>query len=185
MVFISFLRGINVTGNHMVKMEALRRAYERQGFKPVKTLINSGNVVFAARAMDEKKLASKIEGEIEREFGFRPAVMLRTTEELRTIVEANPFNGRDGIHPSKLVVMFLCAECAPDAAKKVRALTGFPEEVHVVGRELFVYFPNGQGKATLKQDAIDRALGAKTTARNWNTTTKLLALAEEMERAVR
>src|SRR5258707_10026031 len=106
-VIVSMLRGVNVGGNHKVKMEALRALYESLGFTGVQTYIQSGNVVFRTRATGLAALGKKIEDGIEGAFGFRPAVILRTAEELRAAIAGCPFAAREGMEPGKLLVTFL------------------------------------------------------------------------------
>ncbi len=180
-VYISLLRGINVGGNNLVKMEALRALYEKLKFRDVVSYVQSGNVVFRAAEADRARIAGKIEDAIERTFGHRPHVMLRTTAELRDVVARNPFAGREGIEPAKLVVTFLAGEPSDEARVKLEALPKTAEEMHLHLRELFTYFPNGMGQSKLSLPAVDRALKVPGTARNWNTVSKLLAIAEGLE----
>src|SRR5579864_1317366 len=109
-VAISMLRGINVGGHKIVKMESLRAMYESLGLRDAQTYVQSGNVVFRTAARDLAPLAKRIESKIEQTFGFRPGVMLRTSSELREVIRRNPFAKRKGIEPGKLLVTFLAAE---------------------------------------------------------------------------
>src|SRR5436309_15835190 len=122
-VIVSMLRGVNVGGNHKIKMEALRALYESLGFSDVQTYIQSGNVVFRTKATGLAALGKKIEDGIEAQFGFRPAVILRTMEELRTAIAGCPFAGREGMEPGKLLVTFLSAAPKEEARVKVGGLT--------------------------------------------------------------
>jgi uncharacterized protein (DUF1697 family) len=179
MVVISLLRAVNVGGHSKMKMETLRSVYESLGFTNVRTYVQSGNVVCASRPKDLRKLAAQIEEAIDREFGFRPDVILRSVDELREVVAKNPFADRDGIEPGKLAVNFLSAEPSEEARAKVLAIKADPEELRFEGKHLFIYFPNGMGRTKLPLATIGRALKVSSTARNWNTVTKLLAMAEE------
>lgn len=181
MVYISLLRGINVGGNNLVKMEALRALYEKLKFRDVVSYVQSGNVVFRAAETNRARIADRIEDAIEGEFGHRPRVVLRTTAELRDLMARNPFARRAGIEPGKLVVTFLAGELPDEARVKLESLPKTPEEMHLHVRELFTYFPNGMGQSKLSLAAVDRALKIPGTARNWNTVSKLLALAEGLE----
>jgi len=179
-VYISLLRGVNVGGNNMVKMEALRALYAKLKFRDAASYVQSGNVVFRAAGSDAEAIGRQIEGAIERTFGIRPRVVLRTTEELRAVIARNPFAGRSGIEPSKLLVTFLAGKPSDEARAKWATLHTPPEEMHLHERELFTYFPNGISNSKLKLPAVDRALEIPGTARNWNTVTKLLAMAEAL-----
>jgi uncharacterized protein (DUF1697 family) len=172
------LRGVNVGGHNMIKMDALRALYESLKLRNPQTYIQSGNIVFQTEASDLPKLAKKIEDAIKRQFGFRPPVILRTASELRDAIARNPFEKRPGIDPAKLLVAFLTADPAPEARYKLLAIECEPEELRFSGRELYIYFPNGQGRAALKWAHVDKALKLAYTGRNWNSVTKLLEIAE-------
>lgn len=180
-VAIALLRGINVGGHHKIRMDLLRDLCGTAGMRDAETYIQSGNVVFRADARELSKLGGRLESAIEKAVGFRPAVILRTLGDFRAVLANNPFAGREGIEPAKLAVTFLDAE--PDAASR-RALDKVetdPEEIHLVGRELFVYFPEGMGRSKLPVGALEKAMKIAGTTRNWNTVTKLAAMAEALD----
>ena len=183
-VLISMLRGVNVTGYNKIPMEALRQLYESLGLRAAQTYIQSGNVVFKSNAKDLSTLAKRIEDAIEKKFSFRPAVTLRTTAELKSVIARNPFAKRREIEPAKLQVHFFLTT-SPGAemlSEITRLKSGHPEEIVFGSRELYIYFPDGQGRSKL-WPALDRALKKSATGRNWNTVTKLLAMAEKLEGA--
>src|SRR5215472_787885 len=101
-VLISMLRGVNVGAHNRIKMDALRSTYEQLKLEDVQTYVQSGNVIFRTKEKNTAKLAKTIQDAIERKFGFRPDVILRTTEELRKTIAANPFQTRCDIEPGKL-----------------------------------------------------------------------------------
>jgi uncharacterized protein (DUF1697 family) len=178
---ISLLRGVNVVGRNQIKMDALRALYESLKFTGCQTYINSGNVVFCTRERNLAALPERVEKAIERKFGFRPSVIHRTAGEMRDVIAQNPFVKRRNIDPSKLLVGFLARDPGPEACAKLRAIATGPEEVHFAPRELYIYFPNGVGRADLPWSTIDRCMKIPITGRNWNTVTKLLAMAEKLE----
>src|SRR5271169_5370505 len=90
-VVISMLRGVNVGGHNKIKMDALRTLYESLGLRDPQTFIQSGNVIFRTEEHDLVRLARRIEDAIERRFGFRPNVIVRTASELRDVIARNPF----------------------------------------------------------------------------------------------
>src|ERR1700704_894959 len=98
-VIISMLRGVNVGGHNMIKMDALRALYESLGLRDAQTYVQSGNVVFRTQGRDLALIWKKIENGIERTFGFRPSVIVRTDSEMRDVIARNPFANRDGIEP--------------------------------------------------------------------------------------
>ncbi len=176
-------RGLNLGSHRRIKMDDLRSVYESLKFRDVRTYVQSGNVVCATDERDLERLAARIERAFEKKFGFQSDVALRTTRDLRQVMAKNPFAKRDGIEPAKLVVTFLTADPGDAARARVRAIPVGPEELFVQGRELYVYFPNGQGRSKLPTAAIERALGVSGTARNWNSVTALLEMAEALEGA--
>lgn len=179
-VAVSLLRGINVGGHNLVRMETLRAIHEGLGCESVRSYVQSGNVVFRAGKRGHSALAGSIADAIERGHGFRPEVVVRTANELRDAIARNPFAGRNGIEPAKLLVMFLAESPAPGALEKLAAAYRGPEEFHLRGRELYIYFPDGQGRSKLTIALIEKNLKTTGTGRNWNTVTKLLAMAEEL-----
>jgi|SRR5438874_6223969 uncharacterized protein (DUF1697 family) len=180
-VIISMLRGVNVGGHNQIRMEALRTLYEQLGMEEPRTYVQSGNVVFRTKERDLQKLRKLLEDGIERSFGFRPDVILRTIPELRKAIANNPFATRKGIDPGKLLVTFLASDPNPEARKKVLAMETDPEELRIAGREVYIYFPNGAGRSKLAWAAIAKSLGTTGTGRNWTSVTKLLELAEKLE----
>lgn len=184
-VLIFLVRGINVGGNRMLKMEALRAICETLGLADVRAYIQSGNVVCRSDGREPHQLSKQIEESIENLAGFRPNVVARTAAELRSVIQRNPFTGRSDVAPSKLGVTFLGA--APDAAarEKALAMSVGGDELRMDGREMYIHYPNGMGKSKLPMAAIERTLKTPATTRNWNTVEKLMAMAEDTLRAGR
>ncbi|HXT23358.1 MAG TPA: DUF1697 domain-containing protein [Candidatus Eisenbacteria bacterium] len=180
-VLISFLRAINVGGHAKIKMDALRDLYASLKFQEPQTYVQSGNVIFKTDQRNLALVASRIQQTIEKKFACRPEIIVRTVSELRAVVSKNPFAKRNGIEPNKLHVSFLAANPAKDAQKSLAALAIQPEELHLMGRELFIYFPNGMGRSKLPWARVDKALQTAGTWRNWNSVTKILEIAERLE----
>ena len=177
---ICLVRGVNVLGRNQIKMDALRALCVSLKLCNPQTYIQSGNVVFQAKQGDPAKLAARIESAIEKKHGFRPDVVLRTASEMRDVIARNPFANRDGIEPSKLIVTFLATEPKAETRTALLALQPDPEEMHMNAREIYVYFPDGMGRSKFAA-LLARKLKNKGTARNWNTTMKLLEMAEKLE----
>ena len=182
-VIISMLRGVNVGGHNRIKMDELRAVYQSLGLRDAQTYIQSGNVVCRADKRDLATVCTRIEKGIERNFGFRPGVIVRTATELREVIVRNPFAKRSGIDASRLLVSFLASSPAADALDKVLKIKCKPEELRVSGRELFIYFPNGMARPKLSLATVERTLKISSTGRNWNTVRKLLEMAEALEAA--
>lgn len=181
-VMICMLRGVNLGGHNLIKMDALRALCESVGFCQPTTYVQSGNVVFLTKERNELRMAKRLEDVIEDKVGFRPRVILRTPAEMRDVIARNPFASRKGLEPAKLLVSFMANELSPEACEAVLKIKVGPEEVKINGRELYIYFPDGQGQSKLPA-LLDRAQQKTATGRNWNTVTKLLEMAEKLESA--
>lgn len=167
---IALLRGINVGGNKKVEMARLRALMEELGYRDVRTFLNSGNVVFSGPRRSEKQL----EAAIAKTFGFDVPVVLRLRDEIADIVQANPL--RDvASDPAKYLVVF----CAAEASTNLDPADFAPEISHVRGREVYLWTPGGIRDSPLAKLLANKSLGAKSTARNWRTVEKLLALADD------
>ncbi|CAG0978557.1 hypothetical protein PHYC_01638 [Phycisphaerales bacterium] len=178
-IAIALIRGINVGGKHKLPMDLLRSLCEDLGLRDVRTLIQSGNVVFRCRDGAAPGAASNLEAAIENRCGFRPSVVVRDHDELRRVLKASPFEDHEALDPSRLLVMFLADDPQRGARKALAAFGPTPERIALRGREAFLYFPNGIARSKLSMSAVEKALGVPATCRNWNTLKRLEALASE------
>jgi uncharacterized protein (DUF1697 family) len=164
--YVALLRGINVSGRNKIAMNDLRAAFETLGHTHVRTYIQSGNVVFAAKAGATARLESAIGKGIATAFGLDVAVLVRTRAELATALKRNPF-GADAY------VTFLDAVPARARVAGLDPAPYAPDEFAVRGREVFVRCPNGYGRTKINNAFFERKLAAKATTRNWKTVTTL------------
>ncbi len=173
--YVALLRGINVGGRQKLKMADLRALLSGLGYTNVATLLQSGNAVFTASDGPPETFAAEIQDRIATELGLTVTVMVRPVDDLRRIVEQIPFEVRD---PSKCAIAFLSSPVDRARIEALDHASFAPEELVAGERELYLYFPDGMGRSKLlpilSRDTFDPA-----TVRNWNTTTKLLDLAEE------
>ena len=182
-VLISMLRGVNVGPHNRIKMEDLRAVYRRLGFEDPQTYVQSGNVIFRTKEKDLHQIPIRIQDAIEKKFKFRPEVIVRTANDLRKVIAATPFADRPALEPGKILVTFLSEAPAREAHGAFERFRDYPEEVHLKGAELYIYFPNGAGKSKLPWSSVEKLLKVTGTARNWNSVTKMLSIAEEMEKS--
>jgi uncharacterized protein (DUF1697 family) len=175
---IAMLRAVNLGSHNRVKMDALCALCTSLKLSDPQTYVQSGNVVFRTSERDVARVAKRIGDGIEREFGFRTDVIVRTLEEMRTVVARNPFAKRRGIEPNKLIVLFFGAQPGQEASERVQNIKAAGEELRLDGRELYIYFPNEMGRSKVSTPAIERMLKTPGTGRNWNSVTKLLEIAE-------
>ena len=174
--YIAILRGINITGHKIIRMEELRASFEALGFRRVKTYVQSGNVIF-----DDGKganLAGQIEKKILADFGFKVPVLVKTPGEMARVIRDNPFPKAAGSDDSKLYVTFLSAPAPPTAEKALQGLAIGQERFHVGHRAIYLCCPIGYGKTKLSNTAIEKKLGVVATTRNWRSVNALLALAQ-------
>jgi len=182
-ILISMLRGVNVGPHNRIKMDELRSLYKSLGLEDPRTYVQSGNVIFRTKEKNLVQLASQIQDAIEKKCKFRPGVILRRTNEFRKAIAATPFADRPELEPGKILVTFLADEPPKETHANLAKFEEYPEELHLKGRELYIYFPNGAGKSKLPWSSVEKFLKVTGTARNWNSVTKMLAMAEEMERS--
>ena len=174
------LRGVNLGPHNRIKMDALRSVYESLKLEEPRTYVQSGNVIFRTKEKNLAKLAVKIQDAIEKKFKCRPDVILRTTDEVKKAIAATPFADRPHLEPGKILVTFLAAEPPREAEANLAKFKDYPEELHLRGREMYIYFPNGAGRSKLPWSSVEKLLKVTGTARNWNSVTKMLAMAEEI-----
>ena len=174
-VWIALLRGLNL-GRRTIPMPALRALVEAGGGEQVSTYIQSGNVVFAHRGRGAAKLSRDLEQRITDSTGLDVPVLLRTKAELDAVVARNPYQDDD---PTKVHVLFLEGEPAKDALAAIDSGAFAPEELTLIGQEIYYHLPAGMGRAQLppavaklRDPAIRRA-----SARNWRTVTVLADMA--------
>jgi uncharacterized protein (DUF1697 family) len=178
---IAMLRSVNLPGHQKVNMQALKTLCTSLGLRDVQTYIQSGNLVFRDQDEDPVALAQRLEESMEGSFGFRPAVIVRTASELRKVIAKNPFAGRKEVEPSKLLVVFMNSAPTKQARDKLLAIPCDPEELHINGREVYIYYPDGMARPKIPLIRMEKALQCSSTGRNWNTVNKLLAMAEALE----
>ena len=178
-IYIALLRGINVGGHKKVPMNQLRVMFEGLGFKQVRTYIQSGNVIFEAIKSSPADLSLQIEKKILAEFGFPSSVITRAREEMGKAIQNNPFVKESRLDPAKVYVAFLSHAPKAEAVKKLEALASKSEQLRHSGREIYLYYRDGMGRAKLTGSVLEKALAVIATARNWNTVNKLYELAQE------
>jgi uncharacterized protein (DUF1697 family) len=174
--YIAFLRGVNVGGNKKLKMDALKSLCDSLGFSGAKTYLQSGNVVFKT---DEKKPAATLEAALEKKLTLQSRVIVRTAAELKKIIARNPFDVAQR-NPSRLLVVFLDGKPAAKAKDALLAACGPHDELQMSGEEIYLYCGDGISQTKVFLLLNEKTLGVTSTARNWNTVTKLLEVAEEV-----
>lgn len=171
--YISLLRGINVSGQRKIKMDDLKILFESLNFKNVRTYIQSGNVVFEDNNTDYGLLYKIIEDKILKEFGLEVPVIMRNQDQLKVILRDNPFLTRGNIEKSALYVTFLQDYPNDGVLDKINAVSFAPDEFRLIGKEVYLFCPNGYGRTKLNNSFFENKLKLKATTRNWRTINEL------------
>jgi uncharacterized protein (DUF1697 family) len=175
-VKVSFLRGVNMAGHCSMKMADLLTLYKKLGFKDAVTYIQSGNVVFTSDN-DVEKTGSDIGEAILKKFDYNVAVMIRTAEEIQKINNLNPYLQLKDFDPAKSSVIFLLNEPDSNQLARVADINYPPDSFKIIGREIFIYCPNGFGRTKLYTNFFENKMKVTGTARNWKTLTAIQEIA--------
>jgi uncharacterized protein (DUF1697 family) len=177
--YIALLRGINLGGHKIVKMEQLRKTFADIGFEDVKTYIQSGNVVFKSSRQSCESLAKRIEEKVLSQFGFPAATVVKTAEEIGAVIKNNPLLKEKGIDVAKLHVTFL--SCAPEKSlvKTLDAFTAAPDKFRCSSQAIYLHCPNGYHETKLGNNVLMKMLKVGTTTRNWKTVNQLYEMSFE------
>ena len=174
--YIALLRGINVSGQKMIKMEELKRVLASLNFNNVRTYIQSGNILFETEKSDPAELAKMIAEKISVHFKFEVPVVIRTLTDLEKISNNNPFLEKRNEHIEKLHVTFFPGEPDPVHLNKIEKNSFLPDEFVMSGKEIFLFCPNGYGRTKLTNQFFESKLKLTATTRNWKTVEMLLKL---------
>ena len=174
MTYFAFLKGVNVTGHRIIKMVELKAMFEDMGFKNVRTFIQSGNVVFESPAKAEA-LKKKIESGLKKSFGYDVNVIIRSKTEMDKIIKEYPFSKVKGHVDCKITVGYLEAPPGKELIKELEKFNNDKEIFHIKGNNLYhLVRGNFSDSQFFKKNVVEKTLKIICTARNWNTTNKIL-----------
>ena len=174
---MALLRGVNLGANRRLAMADLRKWLGDLGYGQVRTHLQSGNAVFTSDK-PAATVAREIEERIGQETGSSVPCLIRTNEELRKVLDADPFAGV-ATDPARYVVAFLSDRPAKPRLATLDPAAFEPERWHIGDREIYLWHPNGIHDSKLSRELSERNLGVVATARNWNTVRKLAELSVE------
>jgi uncharacterized protein (DUF1697 family) len=169
-----------MTGHNSIKMTELSVLYNNLGFTDAETYIQSGNVIFSSS--DEfpvVNISLDLERAILERFSYDVPVLIRTVEEIRKLLSANPFLFEENFEPSKMAVIFLHEKPSETQVQKVEKVDYPPDKFTISGSEIFIYCPNGFGRTKLYKNFFEKKMRVTGTARNWKTITTILDIAEK------
>jgi len=169
---VALLRAVNV-GGVQVSMADLQRVAEGLGFKGVRTLLQSGNVLFDGGRASGAVVESRFEEATQRLLGLSTDCIVRDGAEWTAVELANPFPQEALDAPGFLHTVFLKGPPRDDGERRLSEAVRGRERTRVVGAHAYVFYPDGSGRSKLTLPVIERALGARGTARNWNTVRRI------------
>ncbi|ESU26624.1 hypothetical protein FLJC2902T_25980 [Flavobacterium limnosediminis JC2902] len=173
------LRGINVSGHNMIKMEALKSTLESIGFQNVVTYIQSGNVFVDSDEESPFAVGFQIKQEIFKTFGHEVPVVVIGKQDLENCFRNNPYLKEKEPDTKKLYVAFISKELASGALNDLKMSQVKPDEASIDASRIYIKYAVGAGKTRFDQKYIEKKLNVTATIRNWNTVTNLLSLFED------
>ncbi|HSR58219.1 MAG TPA: DUF1697 domain-containing protein [Candidatus Binataceae bacterium] len=174
---IALLRAVNVGGHQPVAMSDLCAMLAKLGFSDSRSLLQSGNLIFRCEARTGAVLEALLEREAEKHLKLKTDFFVRSAQEWKEIVAHNPFREQAASDPAHLLVMFAKSAPSAKAVAALQAVITGPEIVRARGRQVYIVYPDGIGRSRLTNAMLEKKLGTRGTARNWNTILKLGALA--------
>ena len=173
--WVCLLRAINLGAHNKIPMPALREALAKAGFTDVQTYVQSGNVVLTSRHRRAATVSDAVRDVVREHFDVDQPVMVRTADQIRAVVDGNPFPEAGTERPKFLHVVFLTGAPSPEAVDRMHSDDLTRDVVRVVGADMYVDYGESMQASKLSPDYFRRRLGVEGTARNWRT---VLALAE-------
>ena len=175
--YISILRGINVGGKRKILMADLRELYQFLGFENVITYIQSGNVIFESKKKNANTIfTKKIKDAIFEKYGFDVPVIIRSVEEIKNIIEFNPYLKKESVQIENLCVTFLSEVPAEENLEKINTYDFSPDEFQIIENNVFLFIGGSYHKSKLTNNFFEKKLKVSATTRNWKTVSKLLGL---------
>ncbi len=176
MIYYAFLKGINISGHRIIKMAELKAMFEDMAFKNVRTFIQSGNVVFESPGKAES-VKKNIETGLKRSFGYDVHVIVRSRAEMEKIIKDYPFSKVKGHEDCKITIGYLDSEPSKALVKELESINTDKEMFIVKGSNLYhLVRGNFSDSIFFKKNIAEKTLKVICTARNWNTTNKILTI---------
>lgn len=180
-IYLALLRGINVSGKKIIKMEDLRKLMADAGYTNVKTYIQSGNIIFESTEKSKDKIAKAIEKLIEDNYGFDVTVFVTDKKALEKAIDNNPFAEsriEEEAGFKKLYVTFLSEVPTSENMEKLSQAPIGDDLIDLIGDILYFKLESKASDSKLSNNLIESKLKVKATTRNWNTSLKLLSMME-------
>lgn len=178
--FIALLRGINMGGHKKIAMSDLREVAETLGYTNAQTLLQSGNLVFAASSKKTAVLETQIQTALIKRLGLTTQVLVRTAAEWKNLIATNPFAKEAQRDPSHLALILLKDKPSAGSVAALKKAIAGREYFEADGRALYAFYPDGFGTSKFTTALIDRTLSTTATMRNWNTVQKIAEAASRL-----
>lgn len=174
--YLSILRGINVSGQKIIKMDSLKSLFEIQNFSNVKTYIQSGNIIFCSEINNKIKVEQRVEKIIKEKYNFTVPAIILSYNDLHNIIINNPFMQNENLDHSNLYVTLL--KTAPDKSlvKNILNFASISDQFEFLHNSIYLYCANGYGKTKFNNNFFENKLNVTATTRNWKTINKLLEI---------
>lgn len=176
MKHLALLRGINVSGHNMIKMEVLKKMLLEIGFKNVQTYIQSGNVFVETEEENTNSVGFTIKQEIFKKLGFDVSVIVVSKSDLEKCLTQNPFCKDKNIDTKKLYVAFISKELNNLALNDLKISQFKPDEAFIDENRIYMKLETGAATTKLTQKYIEKKLNVTATSRNWNTINELIEI---------
>lgn len=176
--YIALLRGINVSGQKKIRMIDLRAHLEELGWEGILTYIQSGNIVFHCPEGNPAKIAEEIKLTLKDKYGFDVPALVLEPKDLLHIIQNHPFARDSGAIVERLAVTFLFNAPGAELTAKLEDIRPPNEYFHLDGKFIYLYYPNGFGRAVMSNNVFEKILEIEATSRNWRTVNKLSEMAK-------
>ncbi|MCG2611920.1 DUF1697 domain-containing protein [Flavobacterium sp. SM15] len=176
---LALLRGINVSGHNMIKMEELKALLGQMGFANVRTYIQSGNVFVDSDEAHGATVGFRIKQEIFKKWGYDVPIIVITKDDLEACLKNSPYLKEKDVDTKKLYFTFISKELNENAIHDLKMSQVKPDEAVIDKNRIYIKYDVGAGKTRFDQKYIEKKLNVTATMRNLNTVTKLLEMYDE------
>lgn len=177
--FVAFLRGINVSGKNLIKMDELKRAVEKAGFMQVSTYLQSGNLVFWSQETDPELLRNRLTETIKSHFGFNIQLLVMDAQKLKRITGQHPFGAIPETAYARCFVTMPVGAAERALTVTLEAHLQEGEKIWFDGETIYIYCPQGYGRTKLNNNLIEKKIRMMATTRNWKTMLEMSKLVDD------
>lgn len=175
--YIALLRGINVSGQKLIKMADLRSHLAELKFNNIQTYIQSGNIILRSEGKSAQEIETLIHEKIKEKYGFEVPTLVKTPQDFIDVLERNPFKEEEKTDPKRIYITFLSNSPEPSGTDDLNKVDYSPEQYVINGNIVFFFSPNGYGNAKMNNNLFEKQLKVNATTRNWKTVNVLLEMA--------